>query len=97
VIIEAIEAGTPILALALGGPGDLLKSYSGLIAARGRSYNQAVADFADHMLQFQQSADFRRRLRCQVRELQEELSFEKAVSTLIRCDLARERSEGGLS
>jgi glycosyltransferase involved in cell wall biosynthesis len=97
VIIEAIEAGTPILALDLGGPGELLKKYSGLIPARRRSYNETVADFADHMIQFQQSSDFRRRLRCQVLELQEELSFEKAVSTLVQCDLDREGSESGSS
>lgn len=97
VIVEAIEAGTAVLALDLGGPGELLKNYPGLIPARRRSYNQTVADFADHMLRFQQSPDFRRRLGCQILELQEKLSFEKAVSTLIQSDLDRERSEGGLS
>jgi glycosyltransferase involved in cell wall biosynthesis len=97
VIIEAIQAGTPILALDLGGPGELLQKYSGLIPARHRSYDQAVTDVADRMLRFEQSSDFRRELRSEVLKLQEELSFEKAVSTLVQCDLDREGNESGSS
>ena len=78
VILESLDADTPVLALGLGGPEALLGSdYPGIVKARGRPYEQVVAEFSHRILTFRDSEHFRQLLLQRTRELRLERSFDR--------------------
>jgi glycosyltransferase involved in cell wall biosynthesis len=91
VVIESLDVGTPVLALDLGGPGVLLGSdYPGLIVAKGRKYQDVVNEFANRLLLFSQSEEYRNSLHLRTRELRIERSFDKNFIQLMSHGIFRD-------
>jgi glycosyltransferase involved in cell wall biosynthesis len=88
VVIEALDVGTPVIALDLGGPGGLLgPNYPGLIRAYDRAYSDIMEEFANRLIRFSDSKAYREEMELRTIQLRGERSFERNVSELFSHDL----------
>ena len=80
VVLEALTFGLPVVALALGGPRELLKTGGGIaVPVQGRNERAAVAAMADEIEHLAASPGDHAKLRRQAREAAAQRSWSHAV------------------